>query len=65
MAQGKSRYAQEAMLYAGKSVAGTAIRLMEDPIRLEKAREEHAAQTIGGYKCPLPDDLKPVIQPRK
>ena len=65
VAQGKSRYAHEAMFYAGKSLAGTAIRLMEDPERLKKAREEHAAQTVGGYKCPLPDDLKPVIQPRR
>ena len=50
----------QAMFYAGKSLAGTAIRLMENPERLVKAREEHAAQTKGGYQCPLPDELKPL-----
>lgn len=65
VAQGKSHYAQEAMLYAGKALAGTAIRLMEDPQRLAQAKEEHRAQTVGGYVSPLPDDLQPAIQPRK
>ena len=53
------------MLYAGKALAGTAFRLMDNPSLLEKTREEHRAQTVGGYVCPLPDELKPAIQPKK
>ena len=65
VAQGKSRYAHEAMFYASKSLAGAAIRLMEEPWRIEKAWEEHKAQTVGGYVSPIPAELQPVIQPRK
>lgn len=54
VAQGKSRYAKEAMLYAGKAVAGTAIRLMERPELLAKAKAEHAELTKGGYVSPIP-----------
>jgi hypothetical protein len=53
------------MLYAGKAVAGTIIRLMEEPQRIHQAQEEHRAQTAGGYISPIPPDLKPVIPPRK
>ena len=40
-AQGKSSYAKKAMLYAGKAVAGTLLRLLESPELLQKAKEEH------------------------
>ncbi|MCQ2420053.1 MAG: amidohydrolase [Clostridia bacterium] len=63
-AQGKSHFAHEALLYAGKVLASTAMRLMEDPERLEKARAEFAEKTAGGYVCPLPEDLMPKIRPR-
>ena len=49
VAQGKSPYAHASMLYAGKAVAGSIIRLMEEPDRLAKAKEEHFAQTGGKY----------------
>jgi aminobenzoyl-glutamate utilization protein B len=65
VAQGKSHYAHASMLYAGKAVAGTIIRLMEEPRRIQQAQEEHRAQTAGGYISPIPPDLKPVIPPRK
>ena len=61
VAQGKSSYAQKAMLYAGKAVAGSIIRLMEEPDRLAKAKAEHRTQTIGGYVCPAPPDLQPDL----
>ncbi|MCQ2420866.1 MAG: amidohydrolase [Clostridia bacterium] len=61
VAQGKSRYAHEAMLYAGKAVAGTAIRLMEHPELLEEAKKEHQALTRSGYICPIPPDVKPPV----
>lgn len=57
--QCKSSYARKAMLYAGKAVAGTIMRLFENPELLEKAKEEHIEKTGGKYVCPIPSDLKP------
>ena len=65
VAQGKSHYAHESMLYAGKAVAGTIIRLMEEPERLARAKAEHRERTPGGYISPIPADLMPNIPPRK
>lgn len=62
--QCRSPYAKRAALYAGKAVAGTILRLMNDPESVSKAKAEHAEKTIGGYICDLPDDMKPEIQPR-
>ena len=61
VAQGKSSYAKKAMLYAGKAVAGSIIRLMEEPDRLAQAKAEHRAQTAGGYISPIPADLQPNL----
>ncbi|MCQ2415650.1 MAG: amidohydrolase [Lachnospiraceae bacterium] len=61
VSQGKSTYAKKAMLYAGKSVAGTAIRLMEDPNLIKMAWKELREQTGRGYVCPLPEELRPEI----
>ena len=61
VAQGKSHYAHEALLYAGKAVAGTAIRLMEHPELLEKAKSEHRNFTKSGYICPIPEDVLPPL----
>lgn len=65
VSQGKSSYAKKAMLYAGKSVAGTAIRLMENPDLIKKAWEELREQTGSGYVCPLPEELMPEIPVRQ
>ena len=62
--QSKGSYAKKAMLYAGKAVAATILRLMENPVLLEKAKQEHAEKIGDGYICGLPADLKPAIQPR-
>ena len=51
------------MLYAAKAVAGTILRLMNDPVSLEKAKQEHAERIGAGYVCPLPDGLEPELQP--
>ena len=64
VAQGKSNYAHASMLYAGKAVAGSIIRLLEEPERLEKAKEEHFAQTGGEYISPIPADLMPPLPKR-
>lgn len=62
--QSKWSYGKKAMLYAGKAVAGTILRLMEDPSLIEKAKQEHKAKIGDGYICGLPADLEPEIQPR-
>ena len=59
VSQGKGSYAHRAMLWAGKAVAGTAMRLMDHPDLLEKARAEWAEKTAGGYVCAIPPDLRP------
>ena len=63
--QGKGHFAHEALLYAGKLLAGTAIRLMTEPELLEKAKQEHFEKTGGKYVCPISDDVMPQIRPRE
>lgn len=63
--QGKTHFAHEAMLYAGKVLTGTAIRLMTEPELLAKAKEEHKAQIGSGYQCPLPPECMPRILPEE
>lgn len=58
--QCRSPYAKRAMLYAAKAVAGTILRLLNDPQCLEDAKREHARKTKGGYVCPLPKELMPL-----
>jgi len=60
-AQGKGTYAKKAMIYAGKCVAATILRLMENPELIKKAQEEHKQKIGKGYVCGLPKDLKPGI----
>lgn len=59
--QCRGSYAKKAMLYAGKAVAGTLLRLMENPSLIQQARAEHKEKTAGGYICALPADLKPEV----
>lgn len=61
--QSKSDYGKRSMLYAAKAVAGTILRLLEDPALVEKAKQEHAERVGSGYVCPLPDGLEPELQP--
>lgn len=63
--QSRGSYAKRAMLYAGKAVAGTIMRLMEDPALLEAVRAEHKAKIGGGYVCGIPADVKPEIPERE
>ena len=62
--QCRSSYAKKSMLYAGKAVAGTIIRLFENPELVKKAKAEHKEKTKDGYVCGLPEGAKPLIQPR-
>lgn len=59
--QCRGSYAKKAMLYAGKAVAATLFRLMDDPALIEQAKKEHKEKTAGGYICALPADLKPEV----
>ena len=61
VSQGKCAYAKEMMLFGGKAVAGTVIRLFERPEVLDQAKAEHAAKTKGGYVCPIPPEVGPAI----
>lgn len=62
VSQCKGTYAKKAMLYAGKAVAGTVIRLIDKPEIIEKAKKEHKEKTGDGYVCGLPESLKPELQ---
>ena len=62
--QCKYSYAKRAMLYAGKAVAQTIMRLMAEPALIEKAKQEHTAKIGNGYVCGIPEDVKPQIQPK-
>jgi hypothetical protein len=48
------------MLYAGKAVAGTVMRLMENPAYIEQAKIEHIKKTGGKYESLLPKDVLPI-----
>ncbi len=63
VAQGKLPLAHKMMLFAAKSMAATAVALMEQPEILQKAKEEHCAfvEELGGYVCPIPKGLRPRI----
>ncbi len=60
VAQGKDSVSHKGMLFAGEVLASAAIRLMEEPGLLEKAKEEFTRR-VGkkGYVCPIPRDVKP------
>ena len=61
--QSKSSYGKRSMLYAGKAVAGTILRLLNDPEAVQKAQQEHKERIGEGYVCPLPDGLEPELVP--
>ncbi len=58
--QSRGTYAKKAMLYAGKAVAGTLLRLFESPELIERAKKEHREKVGDGYICTLPKDVKPI-----
>ncbi|MBR2896644.1 MAG: amidohydrolase [Oscillospiraceae bacterium] len=64
VSQSKWSFAKRMMLWAGKAVAGTIMRLMENPELVEAAKREHAEKTKAGYMCAIPAGAKPNIPPR-
>jgi aminobenzoyl-glutamate utilization protein B len=64
-AQGKAPAAHKGMVHAAKVMAGTAVDCLRTPSLIEAARAEHAARLAQSpYRCPIPDDVQPPIQPR-
>lgn len=59
VANNRGSFAKKSMLFAGKIVAGTLMRLIDDPTLVEKAKAEHLEKTGGQYICPIPADLLP------
>ncbi|MBO6560397.1 MAG: amidohydrolase [Nisaea sp.] len=64
-AQGMAPAAHKGMIYAAKVMAGTAVDLLRDAELMAAAKADHAAKTAKTpYRCPIPDDVQPPIQPR-
>ncbi|MBR2364980.1 MAG: amidohydrolase [Lentisphaeria bacterium] len=61
VAQGKTNYAHNAMLYAGKALALAAAQLFEDPQLLAQAKKEHFEKTGGIYEPAMPPDVMPHL----
>ena len=64
-AQGKSGQAKKGMVNAAKVMAGVAVDALLDPKLITRAKADLAARTeVTPYDCPLPLDVKPLLQPR-
>jgi aminobenzoyl-glutamate utilization protein B len=60
-AQSGSRIAQKGLLTAAKVLGLSAMRTMQRPDVIEKAKELVLRQNGGKYQCPLPDDVTPPV----
>ena len=60
VACGKSNMAHNAMLFAGKTLAATAIDLLTQPELLAAAQAEFRQRSVGGYVCPIEPDAIPI-----
>ena len=61
-AQGKSPLAHKGMVHAAKTMAGTAVDVLEDPALLAAAKAEHRARLERTpYVSPLPEGLRPML----
>jgi aminobenzoyl-glutamate utilization protein B len=47
------------MLFAGKTMAGTAIDIIDNPELLKPMWEEFKERVGDGYVCPIPKGVKP------
>jgi aminobenzoyl-glutamate utilization protein B len=64
-AQGKAPAAHKGMIHAAKVMAGTAIDVMNDETLMARAKKDHQDRIARTpYVCPIPKDVKPLIQPR-
>ena len=64
-AQGKSPAAHKGLVHAAKAMARCGEMLLSDPALLAEARADHAAR-LGRepYRCPIPPEVRPPLQPR-
>ena len=60
-AQSLSSIANKGMLTAAKVMALSAVRTMDKPEIIQKAKEFVLKQNNGAYECPLPNSVKPPI----
>ena len=63
---GKSSIAHKGMMYAAKIMADTAVRLLEDPAKVEAAKADLKARLGGAkYECAIPKQVRPrAIAPK-
>ncbi len=53
----------KSLIFAAKTIAGSALDLMTRTELLEEAKEEHGKRLLGRtYKCPIPDDVDPPLE---
>ena len=61
-AQGKSAIAHKGMLYAAEVMARSAVKLLEQPELIRRAKAEFDERMHGQqYECPIPADVKPHV----
>ncbi len=60
-AQSGSSIGHTGTVKAAEVLALTAIKAMQDPELLKKAKEEYVKVTGGHYICPVPDDVMPAL----
>ena len=59
VAQGKSGLDMKGMAFAAQVLAQAAHTLYEQPQWLERAKAEFSAVLPGGYRCPIPPEVRP------
>jgi aminobenzoyl-glutamate utilization protein B len=65
-AQGKTPMAKKGMVHVAKVMAATALDALREPGLIAAARADLEARTRDTpYACPLPDEVKPPVQPRR
>ncbi len=53
----------KSLIFAAKTIAGTALDLMTKPELLDKARDEFGKRMEGRtYRCPIPDEIQPPLE---
>jgi aminobenzoyl-glutamate utilization protein B len=64
-AQGKSGQAKKGMVNAAKVMAGVAVDALGDASLIARAKADlKARHEVTPYICPMPDEVKPPLQPR-
>ena len=64
-AQGKSPAAHKGMVHAAKVMGAVGRMLLTDELLLARAKKDHAERLEREpYVCPIPDDVRPPLQPR-